>query len=75
MGDHEITVLCYADNALLVAWTEHDLQRLLHRLNYTAKMVQYGDIGPKNQMRDNVINTIKMQTRNWRQSLSARNDI
>ena len=37
MGDQEITILCYADDAVLVAENENDLQRLLHRFNCTAK--------------------------------------
>lgn len=37
MGDQEITILCYADDAVLVAENEDDLQRLLHRFNCTAK--------------------------------------
>lgn len=37
MGDKEINIICYADDAALVAESEDDLQRLLHQLNRTAK--------------------------------------
>ncbi|XP_057654786.1 uncharacterized protein LOC130893037 [Diorhabda carinulata] len=36
-GDRNITILCYADDAVLVAKNEDDLQRLLHVFNCTAK--------------------------------------
>ncbi|KAK9887098.1 hypothetical protein WA026_020042 [Henosepilachna vigintioctopunctata] len=37
MGDKEISILCYADDAVLIAENEDDLQRLLHQFNLTAK--------------------------------------
>lgn len=37
MGNREIAILCYADDAVLVAESEDDLQRLLHRFNCIAK--------------------------------------
>ena len=37
MGDREIKILCYADDAVLIAESEDELQRLLHQFNTTAK--------------------------------------
>ena len=37
MGDRNVNILCYADDAVLLAESEDDLQRLLHRFNCTAK--------------------------------------
>ena len=37
MGGQNVNIPCYADNAVLLADSEHDLQRLLHRFNCTAK--------------------------------------
>ncbi|XP_057652376.1 uncharacterized protein LOC130891569 [Diorhabda carinulata] len=37
MWDRNITILCYADDAVLVAKNEDDLQRLLNLFNWTAK--------------------------------------
>ncbi|XP_044749778.1 uncharacterized protein LOC123310376 [Coccinella septempunctata] len=37
MNNRRLRVLCYADDALLVAENEDDLQRLLHRFNLTAQ--------------------------------------
>lgn len=37
MGNRNITILCYADDAVLVAENEDDLQRLLYRFNCVAK--------------------------------------
>lgn len=38
MGDNTISVVCYADDAILLARSEDDLQRILHEFNTTAKM-------------------------------------
>ena len=37
MGYNKISIICYADDAVLVAEDEDDLQRLLHRFNLTAQ--------------------------------------
>ena len=37
MGNKEVRILCYADDVVLVAESEDDLQRLLHQFNKTAK--------------------------------------
>lgn len=37
MGQQEIKIVCYADDAVLLANNEDDLQRLLHLFNVTAK--------------------------------------
>ena len=37
MGEKKINILCYADDAVLVAENEDDLQRLLHQFNLVAK--------------------------------------
>lgn len=37
MGNREIQILCYADDTVLIAEDEDDLQRLLHQFNITAK--------------------------------------
>lgn len=37
MGNRNINILCYADDAVLVAENEDDLQRLLYRFNCVAK--------------------------------------
>lgn len=36
MGDHEIKIICYADDAVLVSSNENDLQRLLFAFEKTA---------------------------------------
>ena len=45
MGEKKINILCYADDAVLVAEDENDLQRLLHQFNdiqNTVKMYTRG---------------------------------
>lgn len=37
MGNKNLTILCYADDAVLIADTEDNLQKLLHNFNITAK--------------------------------------
>ena len=37
MGSKEVKILCYADDAVLVAESEDDLQRLLYQFNKAAK--------------------------------------
>ena len=37
MGDREIKILCYADDVVLIAESEDELQRLLHQFNTTTK--------------------------------------
>lgn len=37
MGNKEVKILCYADDAMLVNKSENDLQRLLYQFNKTAK--------------------------------------
>lgn len=37
MGNKEIQILCYADDTILIAENEDDLQRLMHQFNITAK--------------------------------------
>lgn len=37
LGDKEVKILCYADDAVLFAENEDDLQRLLHTFNVTGK--------------------------------------
>ena len=37
IGDRKIKTLCYADDAVLIAESEDELQRLLHHFNTTAK--------------------------------------
>ena len=37
MGDREIKILCYADDAVLIAESEDELQRLLYQFNTTAR--------------------------------------
>lgn len=37
MGNKELKIICYADDAVLLAESEDDLQRLLHVFNTTAK--------------------------------------
>ena len=37
LGDTEIKILCYADDAVIIAEDENDLQRLLHTFYTTAK--------------------------------------
>lgn len=37
MGDRDLNILCYSDDAVLLAESEDDLQRLLHRLTCTVK--------------------------------------
>ncbi|XP_015181515.1 PREDICTED: uncharacterized protein LOC107069067 [Polistes dominula] len=39
MGNKEVTILCYADDAVLIAENEDDLQRLLHQFTRTANTV------------------------------------
>lgn len=40
MGEQEINLLCYADDAVLIAESEDDLQRLLHQLTTVAKTLK-----------------------------------
>lgn len=37
MGNQQIGILCYADDAVLIAESEDDLQRMLHKFNTTAR--------------------------------------
>ena len=37
MGNKEIKILCYVDDAVLVAESKYDLQSLSHQFNKTAK--------------------------------------
>ena len=37
LRDNKINIICYADYAVLIADSEHILQRLLHRFNITTK--------------------------------------
>lgn len=37
MGQKEIKILCYADDTVLIAENEEDLQRMLHKFNQTAE--------------------------------------
>ncbi|XP_044749727.1 uncharacterized protein LOC123310328 [Coccinella septempunctata] len=39
MGNREIQILCYEDDAVIMAESEDDLQRLLHVFNTTAKKI------------------------------------
>lgn len=34
---NNVSILCYADDAVLIADNEDDLQKLLHKFNVTAK--------------------------------------
>lgn len=36
MGQNKISLICYADDAVLIAEIEDDLQRQLHKLHLTA---------------------------------------
>lgn len=47
MGNHNITILCYADDAVLIAENEDDLQRLLHKFNSIAKTFNMAISVPK----------------------------
>ncbi|XP_057657794.1 uncharacterized protein LOC130894813 [Diorhabda carinulata] len=37
MGNREIKILCYADDAILIAESEDNLQRLIHKFNIVSK--------------------------------------
>jgi Reverse transcriptase (RNA-dependent DNA polymerase) len=37
MGEEIISIVCYADDAILIAESEDDLQRLLYQFNITAR--------------------------------------
>lgn len=42
MGDKELRILCYGDDAVLLSNTKDDLQRFLYKFTVTAK--QYNKI-------------------------------
>lgn len=58
MGDRNITILCYADDPVVIA--QDDLQRLLYRFNFAAKSPNMV-ISTSKEMADNFKNTYKMQ--------------
>ncbi|KAI4476057.1 hypothetical protein M0802_014934 [Mischocyttarus mexicanus] len=37
MGNQDFNILCYADDVVLIANSEDNLQRLLHKFNITSK--------------------------------------
>ena len=40
MGDENVNIVCYADDAALVVESENDLQRLLHKFALSCEILQ-----------------------------------
>jgi hypothetical protein len=52
MGDSEIKIICYADDAVLLSDNEDDLQRMLFNFNKAAKAFNMKIANEKNKIND-----------------------
>lgn len=73
MGQEETKIQCYADDAVLLAENEDDLQRLLHQFNMTAKKIQHEGITTNNKICGCFQRASQMQTCGCRKHNRANN--
>lgn len=61
MGNAEITIVCYADDAVLIAENEDNLQGVI-LIQTNSQVPKYGNIIDQNKVLNNIKNLSKMQT-------------
>ena len=60
LGDENVNIICYADDAPLIADNEDDLQRLLNRFSHFLCKIRSQNITDEDEIPNNLKGTSKM---------------